>query len=130
MIRQLTWPHQLTTRQALPVAANSENSTMAVGTSKKINSTPSIIMPPAMPKTPDTSEATNTATPIAASATNDMCTLPLQHQPGRPPELDAADNEDDSARPLTEVVIRHSLDHVRRERRSADGKCDSHQHVP
>src|SRR5262245_9328263 len=129
MIRQLTWPHQLTTRQALPVAANRENSTIAVGTSKKINSTPSMIMPPAMPNTPDTREATNTATPIAASATNDIH-LPLPHQPGRAPDVDAADNEDDSARPLTEIVIRHSFDHIRRERRSADGKCDSHQHVP
>ena len=45
---------------------------MAVGTSKKINNTPSMIMPPAMPKTPETNEAMKTARPMAASAASDI----------------------------------------------------------
>jgi hypothetical protein len=42
-------------------------------------------MPPAMPNPPDTSEATNTAIPIAASATSDMYPYPCHtNQAARP----------------------------------------------
>ena len=72
------------TRHALPVAASSENSTMAVDTSKKTSSTPSMIMPPAMPNTPDTRDATKTAVPITASDKTDMTPHPRQsNQPAR-----------------------------------------------
>ena len=106
------------------MAASSENSTIAVGTSKKTSSTPSMIMPPAMPNTPETSEATNTAVPITASETSDMPPYPCQNsQPART-EIDAADGEDDDARPLPEAVVGHALDHIGRERGAADRERD------
>src|SRR5262249_24140989 len=130
MIRQLICLHQLITRQAFAVAASSEKSTMAVGTSKKTSSMPSMIMPPAMPKTPDTSEPTKTVHPIAASAMTDMSHLPLPEQPTGTQEINTADREDNRFSPLPKTVIRHAPDHKWRKGSAADGKRNRHQHRP
>src|SRR5215468_2885862 len=116
------------TRQAFAVAASNENITIAVGTSKKTSNTPSMIMPPAMPNTPETNDATKTAVPIKASEASGMPS-PGPEQHGGAHQIDDADGEDDETRPLPEAVIGHALDHERRQRGGGDRQDDG-RHAP
>ena len=66
---QSTYRHHSVARQPLETIWMMPNSTMAGTTSMNTSSTPSRIIPPAMPNRPETKELASTVTPMTARAT-------------------------------------------------------------